>query len=154
MWLCPCLAGSSPSCSSAWKQGCLCPGQGLASPLKAKGFSSSAFSKMPMCDHRPCGVCVCAHACVHMLSRVRLFLTPWTVACQAPLSMEFSRQEYRSGQPFSTPGNLPDPGIEPVSLVSSSLAGGFFTTIHHFSEEKLYQCSNKILSYETQETYL
>ena len=89
-----------------------------------------------------------------MLSRVRLFLTPWTVACQAPLSMEFSRQEYRSGQPFSTPGNLPDPGIEPVSLVSSALAGGFFTTIHHFSEEKLYQCSNKILSYETQETYL
>ena len=43
-----------------------------------------------------------------------IFATPWTVAHQAPLSMEFSRQEYWSGLPFSSPGNLPDPGIEPV----------------------------------------
>ena len=46
------------------------------------------------------------------LSRVRLFATPWTVAYQAPLSMEFSRQEYWSGLPFPSPGDLPDPGIE------------------------------------------
>ena len=49
------------------------------------------------------------------LSRVQLFATPWTVACQAPLSMEFSRQEYWRGQPFPSPGDFPDPGIEPRS---------------------------------------
>ncbi|ELR62335.1 hypothetical protein M91_01857, partial [Bos mutus] len=47
---------------------------------------------------------------------------------QSPLSMEFSRQEYWSELPFPTPGDLPDPGIEPVSLVSPALASGFFTT--------------------------
>ena len=49
------------------------------------------------------------------LSRVRLFASPWTVAHQAPLSMEFSRQEYWSGLTFSSPGYLPNPGIEPRS---------------------------------------
>ena len=49
------------------------------------------------------------------LSRVRLFVTPWTVAYQAPPSMGFSRQEYWSGLPFPSPGHLPDPGIEPMS---------------------------------------
>ena len=52
---------------------------------------------------------------VKSLSRVRLFATPWTVACHAPSSMEFSRQEYCSGLPFPSPGDLPDPGIEPGS---------------------------------------
>ena len=50
---------------------------------------------------------------VKLLRRVRLFATPWTVAYQAPQSMEFSRQEYWSGLPFPSPGNLPDPGMEP-----------------------------------------
>ena len=50
-----------------------------------------------------------------LLSRVRLFATPWTVAHQAPLSMGFSRQEYWSGLPFPSPGDLPIPGIEPMS---------------------------------------
>ena len=58
-----------------------------------------------------------------MLSHVRLFATPWTVAHQAPLSMGFSRQEYWSWLPFPSPGDLPDPGIEPLS---TALAGGFF----------------------------
>ena len=49
------------------------------------------------------------------LSRVRLFGTPWTIACQAPLSMGFSRQEYWSGLPFPSPGDLPNPGTEPRS---------------------------------------
>ena len=49
------------------------------------------------------------------LSRVRLFATPWTVACQVPPSMGFSRQDYWSGLPFSSPGDLPDPGIKPGS---------------------------------------
>ena len=50
-----------------------------------------------------------------VLSRVRLFATPWTVAYQAPPSTEFSRQEYWSGLPFPSPGDLPKPGIEPGS---------------------------------------
>ena len=49
------------------------------------------------------------------LSHVQLFVTPWTVACQAPLSMGISRQEYWSGLPFPSPGDLPDPRIEPGS---------------------------------------
>ena len=61
-------------------------------------------------------------------SRVRLFVTPWPVAYQAPLIMEFSRQECWSGLPFSSPGDLPNPGIEPVSLLSPTLAGRFFIT--------------------------
>ena len=52
---------------------------------------------------------------VKSLSRVRFFATPWTVAHQAPLSMGFSRQEYWSGLPFPSPGDLPNPGIEPWS---------------------------------------
>ena len=52
----------------------------------------------------------------------------WTVACQSPLSMGFSRQEYCSGLPYPTPGDLPDPGIETVSLKSPALASMFFTT--------------------------
>ena len=52
---------------------------------------------------------------VNSLSRVRRLVTPWTVAYKAPLSMEFSRQEYMSGLPFPSPGDLPDPGIKPRS---------------------------------------
>ena len=54
------------------------------------------------------------------LSHVRLFATPWTVAHQAPLSMGFSRQEYWSGLPFPSPGDLPDPGIKPRSPASQA----------------------------------
>ena len=52
---------------------------------------------------------------VKLFSHVQLFVTPWTVAHQAPLSMGFSRQEYWSGSPFPSPGDLPIPGIEPGS---------------------------------------
>ena len=65
---------------------------------------------------------------VHMLSRVRFFATPWTVALQAPLSMGFSRREYWAGLPFPFPGDLPHPGIELTCLKSPALAGRFFTT--------------------------
>ena len=60
-----------------------------------------------------------------VLCRVRLFAPSWTVSCQIPLSMGFSRQEYWSGLPFPSPGDLPDPGIKPIS---PALAGRFFTT--------------------------
>jgi len=55
-------------------------------------------------------------------------VTPWTVARQAPLSMGFSRQEYWSGVPLPSPGDLPLPGMEPMSAASPPLAGGFFTS--------------------------
>ena len=67
--------------------------------------------------------CVCAKS----LSRVQFFTTPWTVACQASLSMVFSRQEYWSRFPCPPPEDFPNPGTEPASLTSPALAGGFFT---------------------------
>ena len=72
-------------------------------------------------------ICVCLCVCAHVLHHMQLFLTPWTVASQAPLSMEFFRQEYRSGLPFSPPRDLPDSGIEPTSP-TTALASRFFTT--------------------------
>ena len=63
-----------------------------------------------------------------MLNHVLTFATPWTIAHQAPLSMEFSRQEYGSGLLFSTPGDLPNPGIKTMSFKSPTLVGRFFTT--------------------------
>ena len=60
---------------------------------------------------------------------VQLFAIPWTVACQDPLSMRSSRQEYWSGLPCCPPGDLPDLGIKLTSLVSLALAGGFFIAI-------------------------
>ena len=62
-------------------------------------------------------LCECIRMCACMLSdssRVQLCVTPWTVACQAPLSMEFSKQEYWSGLSFPSPGDLPDPGMKLV----------------------------------------
>ena len=61
-----------------------------------------------------------------MLTCVRLFVTPWTVAQRAPLSVELSWQEYWSGMSSPPPGDLADPGIKPKSLVSPALAGRFF----------------------------
>ena len=71
---------------------------------------------------------LCVVVCV--LSHVWFFGTPWTVACQSPLSIEFSRQEYWSGLPCPLPGDLPDPGVEPMSLASPALAGGFLPLCH------------------------
>ena len=62
--------------------------------------------------------------CVQLLSRVQLFVTPWTVTRQF---MGFTRQEYWSGFPYPPPGDLPDPGIELASPVAPALAGRFFT---------------------------
>ena len=75
--------------------------------------------------------CVWCVVNVQSFSHIQLFVTPWTVARQAPLSMEFSRQEYWSGLPCPPPGDLPNPGIKLMSLVSLALAGGFFITVPH-----------------------
>ena len=93
-----------------------------------------AVSPSFYCSHSPRSSCL-MNICIvtgllmtyhhlGMLSCIRFFATPWTVARQSYLSMEFSRQEYWTGLPFPSPGDLPYPGLEPGSLV---LADGFFT---------------------------
>ena len=81
-------------------------------------FDSFYLLKFPICSHMLSFVQenFLIYCEVKSLSCVRLFVTPWTVAHQAPPSMGFSRQEYWSGLPFPSPGDLPDPGIEPRSL--------------------------------------
>ena len=71
---------------------------------------------------------VCFVLVLNRFSHVLLFVTPWSLACQAPLSMEFSRQEYWSGLPCPPPRDLLYPGIEPASFTSLALTGRFFTT--------------------------
>ena len=66
-------------------------------------------------------MCVCVRARAQLLHCVRLFVTPWTVVCQAALPMEFSRQEDWNGVPFPTPGHLPNPGIGHEPLVCPAL---------------------------------
>ena len=85
-----------------------------------KHFSSSSLeAKTQVCIFPVSPV----HACLVMSD----FANPWTVASQAPLSMGFSRQEYWSGLPFPSPGDLQDPGIQPASPAS---AGGFFLPLN------------------------
>ena len=71
----------------------------------------------------PSSINTCVLSC---FSPVQIFVTLWTVAHQVPLPMGFPRQEYWSGLPFPSPGDLPNPGIEPSSLMSPALAGSFF----------------------------
>ena len=71
--------------------------------------------------------CVSTTLCVCALSHVWLFVTPWTVALQAPLSIRFPRQ-YQSGLPFNPPEDLPNPGIKFACPVDPALAGELFTT--------------------------
>ena len=87
------------------------------------------------CNARSC--CVLSR-----FSRVRLFATPWTVARQAPLSMGFSRQEYWSGLPFPSPGDLPDPGVEPVSPVVPALQADSLSLSHQGSPRRRKQWKN------------
>ena len=69
---------------------------------------------------------------LNCFSRVQLFVAPWTVGCQALVSMVFSRQEYWSGLPWPSLGDLPNPGIDPQSL-----AGGFFTASATWAAHKV-----------------
>ena len=97
-----------------------CRTQKATSYLKARSFRRGTWVALKI------WMCLCA--VLSHLSHVQLFATPWTIDCQAPLSMGFPRQQYWSGLPCPPPGDLPDSGIEPVSLVSPALADGFFTT--------------------------
>ena len=111
----------------------------LTSQGRMRIKTGTAHSRVPgFCDaHRAREdyilqvLCQRHRVAVSMLGRfshIRLFAIPWIVARQVLLSMGFSRQEHWGGLPCSPPGDLPDPGIEPVSLTSPALAGEFFTT--------------------------
>ena len=94
----------------------------MASPLWLYQIPLIMFFKWVNC--MVCGLC-----CVlSQFSRVWLSATPWTIARQAPLSIGFSRQKYWKGLSYPSPGDLPNPGIEPESLESPALAGEFFTS--------------------------
>ena len=87
--------------------------------------------------------------CVHakLLQSCLTLCHPMDSACQAPLSMEFSRQEYWSGLPCPPPGDLPDPGIEPMSLMSPALAGRFLTTSTTWEAQVMVDTSKFTLKY-------
>ena len=87
------------------------------------------------------------YCCCHLVAKSvsNSFAVPWTVACQAPLSIEFSRQEYWNGLPCPSPGNLLEPGIEPASLMSPALTGRFFTT-GAIWEGSAKRCAPQLLS--------
>ena len=91
--------------------------------LQSKGLSS-VFSRRSALSYEKCIFLSHKKVKVKSLSRVRLFAAPWTVAYRAPPSVGFSRQECWSGLPFTSPEDLPDPGIE---LLSPALAGGYFS---------------------------
>ena len=115
---------------SQWPSRVLCLSV-LVSRLLPASFSE-AFSPVQVLSDWCC-------ACV--LSHAPLSVTPWTVPCQAPLSVGFSRQEYWSGLPFSSPEDRPHPGIKLMSPVAPALAGKFFTTVppnHSWRINKYY----------------
>ena len=101
-----CLQGCLPAWQVEWHG----LGGGLRSARSPHWPSSFISPSVPQCP------------------KSRPFVTPWTVAPQASLSIGFSRQEYWSGLPFPPSGDLPDPGIELSSLASPASAGRFFTT--------------------------
>ena len=100
---------------------------------------------------------------IYIFGYVQFFVTSWTTACQAPLSMEFSRQEYWSGLPFPPPGDLPNPGIiqgvkcnaankgrktEMVNINVSRLFFSFYTfssNKYHYHMQKLQHCLIELL---------
>ena len=106
--------------------------------LQSIGSANSRawLKRCSMHAHTNSSVCVCVCVCARVrtraraqsLSHVQLFVTPWTGACQAPISLKIFKQEYWTGLPFPTPGDLPDQGIEPASLASPALSHGFFIT--------------------------
>ena len=97
-----------------------CYGHCLSLGTQPRRIANSPLTSSGQNGTKAPHICVC--------SAIWLFVTPWAIARQAPLSMGFSRQEYRSGLPCPPPGDLPDPGIEPESFTPPALEGGFFTS--------------------------
>ena len=95
-------------------------------PCTSMCMNEYTYKPIDMCMYR----CVFTHLCTHglVMKSCLTLVTPWTIGHQAPLSIGFSRQEYWSGLPFTSPGDLPNTRIEPVSLVSPALVGRFCTT--------------------------
>ena len=92
-------------------------------------FRSPQSTEQSICAIRWVLISYLFHVCLlSHFSHVQLFVTPWTIACQAPFSMESSRQESWSGYPFPSPGDRLDPGVELASPMSPALAGGLFAT--------------------------
>ena len=83
-------------------------------------------------------------SCALLLGHIWFFVTLWTVAHQAPLSVGFSKQEFWSGVPFPTPGSLPDPGIESTNLASPALTSGLFTISATWKADVTYTYNLKI----------
>ena len=108
--------------------------QSLENTAVATGLKKVSFHFNP--EERQCqSKFKLQHSCIHLqfssvqsLSSILLFVTPWTIVSQAPLSKQFSRQEYWRRLPFPTPGDLLNPGIKLASPMSPALAGVFFTT--------------------------
>ena len=116
-----------PSQQGRAEKGCWCHPWSLHQ--RPEQFHSATNLQFPLSLRNPSKLDrqLCARLPSHF-NYVQLFVTLWTVAHQASPSMGFSRQEYWSGLPCPPPGDLPNPGIEPASLGSPALAGGFFTT--------------------------
>ena len=101
-------------------------------------FAISYNLKLQMVASPHSGICL--SLMLSHFSRVRLSVIPLTVASQAPLSMGFSRQEYWSGLPGSPPGDLSNQRIEPMSPMSPTLAGGFFTISDSWEAHGKHHC--------------
>ena len=118
------LAGEDREWALARLSSGAAPGKARPSSCKDQGVSAQTLkTRTHIISSWLDGARVLSH-----FRRVQHFATPWTVARQAPLSMGFSRREDWSGLPCPPPGGLPDPGVEPISLMSPALAGGSFTT--------------------------
>ena len=109
----PLLNHTWASASKATLGGPYVSGEGLATTERPNMYLEGWNLQCHLLEERGVGDQVQLQQKVKSLSRVRLFATPWTVAYQPPPSMWFSRQEYWGGLPFPSPGDLPDPGIEP-----------------------------------------
>ena len=92
------------------------------------GITHSHFGHILLSRSKPWILPILKGSCAQSLSPVWFSTVPWAVACQHPLSMEFSSQEHWNGLPFPSPGDHPNSGIQPTSLALPTLAGRFFTT--------------------------
>ena len=135
------ICASQGGGTNQWYQGCLsCRGHCRVTGHRSCLLSIQTWFSNPLDTSVSY---LCSHAWVlSCFSRVRLFATLWTVACQAPLSMGFSRQEYWSGLPRLLPGDRPNPRIEPMSHYVSCIAGVFFITSGTWEAREIHTAFN------------